>query len=408
MNTCRWVTLILSTMLLHPATGTANPSLQLLARQAVSENPGEASAAIATLRTAGPEGLRALFDAHADAIQRKRASPALDDHAWRRVSAALDAVASQRDAWASGLYWFIDFEQAKAAARTSGKPILSLRLLGNLDEEFSCANSRFFRTVLYPNADVSRVLRERFVLHWKSVRPVPRVTIDFGDGRTLERTVTGNSVHYVLDADGRVVDVVPGLYGARAFLRELARTEAVARDCAGKTEAVRDAHLRRFHAERLAEIERSWADDCAKIGSPPLVVENVDDATWIKIAVLHSEDAQLDRGSAALVESKSPDAIAASRVAVAKTAVENPLLRALRELQRSVAQDTVRNEYVLHRKIHEWFAGGATTNDLQTLNRRVYAELFLSPLDDPWLGLAADNAYTALPDGGANTEKTPE
>jgi hypothetical protein len=71
-----------------------------------------------------------------------------------------------------------------------GKPILSLRLLGKLTDEFSCANSRFFRTVLYPNDEVSAVLRDRFVLHWRSVRPVPTVTIDFGDGRKLERTLT--------------------------------------------------------------------------------------------------------------------------------------------------------------------------------------------------------------------------
>ena len=260
----------------------------------------------------------------------------------------------------------------------------------NLDEEFSCANSRFFRTVLYPDADV------------------PRVTIDFRDGRTLERTITGNSVHYVLDADGRVVDVVPGLYGARAFLRELARTEAPARNCAGKPEVVRDAPLRRYHSERLAELERDWADDCAKVGLPLLSVENIDDSAWTKIAALHAEVATLDHGSVAVVESKTPDALAAGRIAVTKSVVENPLLRTLSELQRSVAQDTARNEYMLHRKVHEWFASGIPTEDLEALNRRVYAELFLSPLDDPWLGLAPQGAYAALPDGGTAVARSPQ
>ena len=49
-------------------------------------------------------------------------------------------------------------------------------LLGRLDEELSCANSRFFRTVLYANAEISAHLREHFVLHWQSVRPVPRIS----------------------------------------------------------------------------------------------------------------------------------------------------------------------------------------------------------------------------------------
>ncbi len=55
------------------------------------------------------------------------------------------------------------------------------------------------------------------MLHWQSVRPVPRVTIDFGDGRKLERTLTGNSAHYVLASDGTPLDVLPGLYSPLAF-----------------------------------------------------------------------------------------------------------------------------------------------------------------------------------------------
>jgi len=100
-------------------------------------------------------------------------------------NATLDAVCAQKDCAASHLYWYTDLETARAAAKTSGRPILSLRLLGRLDEELSCANSRFFRSVLYANQRVSKELRDRFVLHWQSERPVPKVTVDFGDGRRL-------------------------------------------------------------------------------------------------------------------------------------------------------------------------------------------------------------------------------
>jgi len=108
-------------------------------------------------------------------------------------------VAQQKNSYIAGLYWHTDLEEAKKASTAANKPILSLRLLGKLTDEFSCANSRFFRTVLYSNADVSEYLKEHYVLHWKSVRPVPKVTIDYGDGRKLERTLTGNSIHYVLE-----------------------------------------------------------------------------------------------------------------------------------------------------------------------------------------------------------------
>ena len=125
---------------------------------------------------------------------------------------ALEQLCQQRDCHASRLYWYTDLEKAKAAAKTTGKPILSLRLLGNLNEELSCANSRFFRVALYPNAAISQTLRDRFILHWSSERPVPKLTLDFGDGRKLERTVTGNSIHYVLDSNGNPIEAIPGLY----------------------------------------------------------------------------------------------------------------------------------------------------------------------------------------------------
>ena len=150
--------------------------------------PGPAAVA-ALLTDAPPEG----------SPQRER---------WERT---LDAVCAQRDCAASGLYWYTDLDLARAKARRAGKPILSLRLLGHLDEDVWCANSRFFRTVSTRIPGV-RELRDRFVLHWASERPVPRLSIDFGDGRRLEGTITGNSVHYVLDSRGRVVDA-PGSTG---------------------------------------------------------------------------------------------------------------------------------------------------------------------------------------------------
>src|SRR4051794_38714030 len=103
----------------------------------------------------------------------------------------LDQLCAQKDAHTSLLYWFTDLPAAIAQARRLRKPILSLRLLGRLDEELSCANSRFFRKLLYPQPQINQILRRDFVLHWESVRAVPRVTVDFGDGRRIERTLTG-------------------------------------------------------------------------------------------------------------------------------------------------------------------------------------------------------------------------
>jgi hypothetical protein len=381
------------------ATDT-KPSLGELACTAISGDPSESTAAMAALREAGPAGLQALLETHAAMIERRHANPSLDDDQWQRVSAALDAVARQRDAWASGLYWFTDFERAKAEARATGKPILSLRLLGNLDEEFSCANSRFFRTVLYPNAEVARVLREEFVLYWKSVRPVPRVTIDFGDGRVLQRTITGNSIHYVLDTDGHIIDALPALYGPKAFLAGLRSATQAAAASAKLDASQRGKFLRDYHDQRIAEMERSCHDDADKAGIAGVNPTQWDEAAWKRVAMLHREDVKLDGSSIELMHANLPDAMTATRLAVSKVVVETPLMREVRTLERSIAEDTVRNEYTLHRTIHEWLARGTAGDNADAFNQRVYAELFLSPLSDPWLGLAPQDVYSALAGGG--------
>jgi hypothetical protein len=429
-----------------------------LARAAISEDREAAERSIDKLRGMGASGLELLMDRYSTEIRRHQAgeTPASEVATWQRIAAAVDAVAGQRDAWSSGLYWYTDFDLAAAAARAQSKPILSLRLLGRLDEEYSCANSRFFRTVLYANADVSRALRERFVLHWKSVRPVPKITIDMGDGRVVQRTVTGNSIHYVLTADGEVVDGIPGLYGPAAFLREIGEAQKIVARCEGVERGDRAVLLRDWHAARAVADVAEWQADVEKIGVAAAVTntrlklarnsanaddefavtyqpdavpavkaagravgksvvelpvvkaladvkhlqESTGDAAWAAIAALHAEDARLDDGSKALMRGKHPDATTAARRALTKAFVEDPLLRVVRGFERSIAEDTVRNEYVFHRQTHEWLAAGAGSPGVDRFNARVYAELFLTPDSDPWLGLVPDDTYCALDNGG--------
>lgn len=462
-----------------------------LAKDVMSDDPAVAKAAADGLRAMGPDGLGVLMSVYERDVRRHTGrrhiahltftaevfesacreptladsgprsatrgrspvAPANPGHAdaWARLAAAIDAVAAQKDAAYSGLYWHTDLERAKAAARKSGKPILSLRLLGTLDTEFSCANSRFFRTVLYANNEVSAALRDRFVLHWQSVRPVPKVMIDMGDGRVVHRTITGNSVHYVLDAEGRPVDAVPGLYGPKAFLRAIDAAGQAARAAGEMADRPsRLAMLKDWHGERAGRLTSAWEQDLAAVGVAPVVVgtlwtaENApgvfptaaraaraavgksmvelnivralaprvavlrasttDDA-WAKLAALpaHAEAARLDDASRALVAAKHPPARAAGRNALSKMKVEDPIVRVLANLERSVAEDTVRNEYGFHRMVHEWFAASlkeTIADDVGPLNEKIYAELFLTPSSDPWLGLVPAHTYSALEGDG--------
>jgi hypothetical protein len=42
---------------------------------------------------------------------------------------------------------------------------------------------------------------------------------------------------------------------------------------------------------------------------------------------------------------------------------------------------------------------------MEELNRRVYAELFLTPESDPWLGLRVDGVYSAIEGDGVVLEQ---
>ncbi len=75
--------------------------------------------------------------------------------------------------------------------------------------------------MLFSDPRISALVRDHFVAAWESVRPVPIVEIDFGNGRKIKRTVNGNIATYVCDPTGRVIDVIPGLNTPDAFLSDL-------------------------------------------------------------------------------------------------------------------------------------------------------------------------------------------
>jgi hypothetical protein len=375
-----------------------------LANLAVSGDASQAKRAITRLRNLGPEGLEAFFEVHASALLQ----PLKPDS---NVRVALDAISGQRDGHVARLFWYTDLEQARAAAQKLNRPILSLRLLGRLDEELSCANSRFFRIALYPDKDINELLRNEFVLHWESVRPAPRITVDFGDGRKLERTITGNSIHYVLAPDGQPVEALPGLFGPNAFLTQLKAAAALTRQYSEAAPADRAALVRAYHAERRATALANWSGDLRRViqgeATPSAdyttLAERTTPALWTAIARLRQDDARLGSESRTLMRAKNPRAVDAGRLGVSKALAEDPLLRAMGEFERSMAEDSVRNEYQLHTRIHEWFiAGGPDVIQLPRLNNRVYAELFLMPNSDPWLGLRPANAYSGVESDGAS------
>jgi len=426
--------------MLIPFFAEAAPSrLADLARVARSGNPAEVTQAIATLREAGSAGMEAMLAACTDAS----------------CGDVLDRVCGVHDCADIRLFWYTDLDAAKAAARASGKPILSLRLMGRLNEEFSCANSRFFRTVFYNNREINQILRDRYVLHWHSVRPVPKVTIDFGDGSRLERTLTGNSIHYVLDSRGRLLQPLPGLYGPESFRDALKDAEKASRAAARMDDEKYSSWVTARFEGQLSRAADSLLRDQEALAPAPPAPPAPAPAPVAQSEVVPAAAAQ-PGALEELPHARDPWAVLATMPGVltdridvggntgSKSAYEGPTLREmadvsddqirqLGELRRprvhldpasrafllrkqgvtdpkeaerlvdtfetTVATDEVIDEYRTGPAILKKLIDPETRKDfnLEAFNQWIYADVFQTPLSDPWLGLAPADVYGALP-----------
>lgn len=415
---------VLAFFLFSLTLAAANRPVEQLTSLAVSSNATEATAAVSELRQMGPAGLSALFAKYAVDIKRFGTSGEPDAR-WKSIANALDTVAMQRDVYTSQLYWYTDLDEAKRAAKAQHKPILSLRLLGNLNEEFSCANSRLFRATLYSNTEISKYLRNNYILHWQTVRPAPRITIDFGDGRKIERTITGNSIHYILDENGTIIDAIPGLYSKAMFLQYIASANEMVKSIRQMTFAQQVQALRKFRNDNFDAIVAKRVDAIKKAGvemtetksgslailAAPVAVSkamvsdeytilrmyddfakfepsiNFDD--WKKLAEIYSPAQPLDANSVAFIRRQN-----------AKTGLTAEEFKSLfARLDSFVAIDTTRNEFLLHTQLYQWINRGRL-GDLETFNARVYDAIFQTPNTDKWLGLYSNDVYTALDGNG--------
>lgn len=423
----KYSVLIIAAFMFSATAFAAGKTAETLTAEALSNDTATSVPAIRELRAMGSVGLDALFTRYAADIDRfvKTGNATAE---WKRIAAALDTVAMQKDAYTAHLYWYTDLEAAKAAAKAKNKPILTLRLLGNLNEEFSCANSRLFRAILYSNSGVSKYLRDNYILHWKSVRPAPRITVDFGDGRKIERTVTGNSIHYIIDADGQIIDALAGLYGPTAFLNYLQKSAGVVTATAKMTPAEKQRSLLTFRKTNFDAIKKNRDAAVTTAGvtfsepqnttaalpvmeramSKAIVVDEVsllrvyddfsrfepqiDLTAWNKLAKVYSPAAGIDAASNAFIRRQNKNTGLS----------EKEFAGMFAKLENFVALDTTRNDFLFHTKLYEWLNARRTLN-LEGFNSQVYEILFKTPESDKWLGLYSTDVYTAL-DGNGMTK----
>jgi len=229
--------------------------------------------------------------------------------------------------------------------------------------------------VLFSDENVAAYINENFEPAWQSVRPVPTVTIDFGNGKIVKRTLHGNVATYVCNDDGTVLDVLPGIYQPRTYLDRLGQLQLLYRYVQQETALIADpaGALHEYHASAAAALSKNEPYKIAEVEFDRPSIVRIEKSVKI---VLNPADRIQARLQAAKGIRTEPTSIAAP-----KSSAELPHWRAL-------ATDTEINETQRRLLIHQHLLEtGKTTPD--ELKKWLYKEVLHADLDDPYLGLGS-------------------
>ncbi len=257
--------------------------------------------------------------------------------------------------------------------------------------------------MLFSNPDVAKFMNDHFVCAWESVRPVPRVEIDFGDGHKMTRTLNGNVITFLCTPDGKAFDVLPGLYDPKGYVAGLQRALDLYQGMMRlDAEAVEHPHcsseygvhldeegIAAYHrlaaqgVERVAVMADGRVEADAgemRYASKSMVEEPIKVLIAGKLDTTEARFAARRRGMEESLD---------EQVVVTKKKVERPIKQALAkqdEASSLLAMDTRINERLRAEQIHAMLATVPlpTPADLST---RIYKDVLHVDVADPHLGL---------------------
>jgi hypothetical protein len=250
--------------------------------------------------------------------------------------------------------------------------------------------------VLFSNEQVATFINNNFEPAWESVRPVPIVRIDFGNGTVLTRTLNGNIATSVCTRDGDVLDVLPGIYQPEAYLEQLDQFRLLARyankamrfgvptaAAKGVAQQPAAAHVEKPKTpeELRAEVVKSYHETQAKALADQGVAAKFVVTAGMSKAVIE-DPIKLVLG----VPGDNPSVKPAPKDATkqeGKTLLEKPDEVAS---WKTLAEDTKLNETVRRKLIHEMLAKKGLAKP-EKLTKAIYKDVLHADLDDPYLGL---------------------
>ncbi len=222
--------------------------------------------------------------------------------------------------------------------------------------------------MLFSQERVANFINQSFEPVWESVRPVPIVRIDFGDGNVLTRTLHGNILTSICTPDGLVVDALPGIYTEAEYLTQLNLLCAVAKNAQARPAARRDLLVRAYHRGQAQALKKNEKPGQAAVAKTLVPITKSVIERPVELALLPTLPVVVSQ----------PQATPAAKPAL--TAAED--VAQWKELQ----EDTQLNERTRRLQIHELLAGTGLVRP-EKVTRPIYNDVLHADLDDPYLGL---------------------
>ena len=222
--------------------------------------------------------------------------------------------------------------------------------------------------MLFSQERVADFINQSFEPVWQSVRPVPIVRIDFGNGNVLTRTLHGNILTSICTSDGFVVDALPGIYTETEYLSQLNVLRTVANNAQASPQARRDLLVRAYH--------RGQAEALKNKGKPGQGAQPVQPVLpYLSKSVIETpvEFALLPTW---------PLSTPQSQPQVKPTFTDAEDVAHWKELE----EDTRLNEGTRRRQIHELLTNAGLVRP-DKVTRPIYKDVLHADLDDPYLGL---------------------
>lgn len=291
--------------------------------------------------------------------------------------------------------------------------------------------------------DTAKLLNTQFVPCWDMVRPVPQVTIDFGNGKVLKRTLAGNTVISICASDGKVLDAYPGVYTPAAFKAQIGDTLGLFRKLAETPPdpAARATVLTAWHRERFltgvrAEGRRTTLSKAFvesplldALGLRPITAMAFGEPSLAAVAPAVTEPGMSTATSKTVLQSAATigaqpplQAVRASETppsgvdpltdpkgafGLFSARLEDASKRAatVRQLRgaapgrplpektpeqigkEAVEADSLVNLRTIRPAVHLWFMANGTAPEVGMVRDAMYRDLLHVPIDDPYLGL---------------------